>query len=108
MKINKPEEGENGPGDTNKNICNDVLKMSGNDVTDNIDLSRENILCRKKKGPHIGVVGRGSSSTCSFSQSTNSEICFEIKHEKPVHAGISKHRKHSLMQAMRRSLSEVG
>jgi len=102
MKISQPGDLEPRSLAVSNIGQNDVPNTQENGVLDNQEIS--NILGQRKKGPHIGVVGKGNGSLYNFSQSTSFDGCYE--RVVPASA-ISRHKKHSLMQAMRRSLSEV-
>lgn len=87
------------PAEQRKDVCNNNVE--------NGDINGEDVV--KNKGPQLAAVGRsGNISGSPKHVSYNVGEALETGHEKIVHPSISKYKKQSLMQAMRRSLSEVG
>lgn len=104
MKISKPEEDvDNASIEEKENIPYDIVSENGK--LDNVEIGREHV--KKKKVPHIGVVGKSGSASGGLGMGFVPENNVDGKIERPVHPAISKHKKYNLMQAMRRSLSEV-
>lgn len=106
MKIAKLDSSENmcsegkglEPTEQRKDVCNNNVE--------NGDINGDVV---KNKGPQLAAIGRsGNISGSPKHVSYNVVEALEAGHEKVVHPSISKYKKQSLMQAMRRSLSEVG